>query len=233
MSLFISTSLAATAVPLNAMADASSLVLAESIELNVSTEGGSASGGKGQMPARQSLSGGGSNVIDVPFYSQFADISSAKWQKLGCGITSLAMIIELYRPGIVAVNKLLKEGINAGAFINGAGWSHKGLALLAENYGLKGANYDLSGSDMKTAFAQLEKILKEGPVIASVHYKLDPKNPIPHLIVVNGINNGQVYYNDPASAMGGKNISIQKFMKAWKKRYITARPETKKLLVKS
>lgn len=162
---------------------------------------------------------------EVPFYSQFSDISSVKWQKLGCGVTSLAMLIEFYQPGIVSVNNLLKEGLAAGAFINGAGWSHKGLALIAEKYGLKGANYDYSNLDKNAAFVQLEKFLKEGPVIASVHYKLDPKNPIPHLVVVNGVNNGLVYYNDPAAKIGGENISIQNFLKAWKKRFIAVRPD--------
>lgn len=165
------------------------------------------------------------NIPAVPFYSQFSDIHSEKWQKLGCGITSLAMLINFYHPGTALVDNLLKEGLAAGAFVNGAGWSHKGLALLAQKYNLNSANYDLSNLNAKSAFAQLEKILKEGPVIASVHYKLDPKNPIPHLIVINGINNGLIYYNDPASTAGVKNISLQNFIKAWKKRFIAARPD--------
>lgn len=165
------------------------------------------------------------NVPEVPFYSQFSDISSEKWQKLGCGIASLAMLIDFYTPGAgtVSVNSLLKEGIDAGAFINGAGWSHQGLASLSNKYGLKGKTYDLSKLDNKTAFAQFEKTLQEGPVIVSVHYKLDPKNPIPHLVVVNGISDGKVYFNDPASASGGKNISVEDFIKAWKKRFIAVR----------
>lgn len=164
------------------------------------------------------------DIPKVPFYSQFADISDPEWQKLGCGVASLAMLIEFYQPGIVNVNTLLKEGINAGAFIPGAGWSHRGLVLLAPKYGLEGATYDFSKLDTSAALVQLEKFLKEGPVIASVHYKLDPGNPIPHLIVVNGIKGNEVYFNDPASTSGGKTISIQDFMKAWKKRLIVARP---------
>jgi len=162
-------------------------------------------------------------VREVPFYSQFSDIYSVKWQKLGCGITSLAMLIEFYQPGTVSVDTLLQEGIDAGAFINGAGWSHNGLVLLAEKYGLKGKSYDLSYLDAGAAFAQLEESLKEGPVIVSVHYKFDPENPIPHLAVINGINNGLVYYNDPASVSGGGSISVRDFIEAWKKRFIVVR----------
>ncbi len=164
------------------------------------------------------------NVPSVPFYSQFRDIREVKWQKLGCGIADLAMLIEFYKPGTVSVNTLLKEGIEAGAFLDGAGWKHKDLALLARPYGLEGANYDLSQEDMDTAFAKFEEFLQEGPVIASVHYTFDPKNKIPHLAVINGIEGGTIYYNDPAETSGGKKISVSNFKKAWKKRFIVIRP---------
>lgn len=160
---------------------------------------------------------------EVPFYSQFKDIQSPKWQKVGCGIASLAMLIDFYKPGTVSVNNLLKAGLAAGAFINGAGWSHQGLASLAHSYGLSGASYDWSRLNAKAALSQFDELLKAGPVIASVHYKFDPKNPIPHLVVINDISDGIIHYNDPASAAGGKNISVQDFMKAWKKRLIVVR----------
>lgn len=163
------------------------------------------------------------DVPDVPFYSQFYDISSPKWQKLGCGIADLAMLIEFYNPGVVSVDTLLQEGIASGAFIDGAGWSHRGLALLAQSYDLQGQSYDLSHLDMDTAFAQLEEVLREGPVIASVRYKLEPQNPIPHLVVINGVSGSVVYYNDPAAVSAGQKISIQNFTKAWKKRFIVVR----------
>ncbi|MHB9019871.1 MAG: C39 family peptidase [Minisyncoccota bacterium] len=163
------------------------------------------------------------SVPSVPFYSQFRDISSVEWQKLSCGIASLAMLIEFYKPGVVETNTLLKEGVAAGAYLKDAGWKHDGLVLLAGKYGLKSASYDLANLSMNNAFIQFEKYLKEGPVIVSVHYKLDPKNPIPHLIVVNGINNDLIYYNDPAETLAGEKISVQDFIKAWKKRFIVVR----------
>ncbi len=167
-------------------------------------------------------------VQNAPFYSQFQDIALAQWQKVGCGIASLAMLIEFYKPGTVSVNTLLKQGIVSGAFVKNAGWSHNGLARLAQKYGLTGASYDFSRLDSNSAFAQFAEILKQGPVIASVHYKLEPKNPIPHLIVINGIRDGLISYNDPAALSSGKEISVQDFIKAWKKRFIAIReiPDT-------
>ncbi|OGF62297.1 hypothetical protein A2662_00990 [Candidatus Giovannonibacteria bacterium RIFCSPHIGHO2_01_FULL_45_33] len=163
-------------------------------------------------------------IPNVPFYSQFRDIQSLKWQKVGCGIADLAMLIEFYNPGSVSVNTLLGEAIAEGAYQQGAGWKHKALALLSEKYGLEGENYDLSGSDKNTAFAKLKNFLTDGPVIASVHYKFDPKSPIPHLVVINGIDGDTIYYNDPAEHTAGKKISVAGFLKGWKKRFIVVRP---------
>lgn len=163
-------------------------------------------------------------VPDVPFYSQFRDISAVGWQKLGCGIADLAMLIEFYHPGTVSVDTLLKEGVADGAYVKNAGWSHKGLAELGRKYGLAGESYDLSNLTKDAAFEALGTFLKEGPVIASVHYKFEPGNPIPHLAVITGMDGDTIYYNDPAAQSGGTEISVANFKAAWKKRFIVLRP---------
>jgi predicted double-glycine peptidase len=162
----------------------------------------------------------GSGVFEVPFFSQFTDISAANWKKVGCGIASLAMLIEFHEPDSVTVDGLLAEGIAADAYLSDAGWTHSGLIKLSKKYGLTGSSHDMSGSSMEAAFNQLEEVLETGPVMVSVHYTFDPQNPIPHLVVVNGVQNGQVYYNDPAEKAGEGSIPISKFQSAWKKRYI-------------
>lgn len=163
----------------------------------------------------------------VPFYSQFRDITSPKWKKVGCGIASLAMVIEYYEPDTVSVDTLLGQAINSGAYQNNAGWIHKGLVSLSRKYGLDGKAYDLSGGDKETALKALKSHLKDGPVMVSVHYKFDPKSPIPHLAIINSIDGDTVYYNDPAMDKGGKQISTTQFLKAWKKRFIVFRPVEK------
>jgi predicted double-glycine peptidase len=161
---------------------------------------------------------------NVPFYSQFTDISAVKWQKVGCGIASLAMLIEYYEPGEVSVDKLLDEGIASKAFLEDAGWTHSGLANLVNKYGLKGKPFDYSSNSMESAYAKLNTSLEEGPVMASVFYTFDPKSPIPHLVVINSIDGDIVYYNDPSDKSGNRSISSTKFKKAWKKRFIEVRP---------
>lgn len=178
-----------------------------------------------QVQLTQSISAVSSVTIPaVPFYSQFTDIQSPKWQKVGCGITSLAMVIDFYKPDIVSVNALLKQGIAAGAYDPNDGWIASGLIKLAKKYGLTGTRYDLSGLDTQLALTHLESFLTNGPVILSVHYKFDPKSTIPHLVVINAIANGVAYYNDPAAKAGEKQIAIPNLLKGWKKKILVIRP---------
>jgi ABC-type bacteriocin/lantibiotic exporter with double-glycine peptidase domain len=163
-------------------------------------------------------------VPHVPFYSQFHDIQEVPWQKVGCGITSLAMVIDYYKQDAVSVDTLLTQGIAAGAYVHDAGWTYQGLISLGKKYGLDGASYDLAASDSKSAFTRLAGYLESGPVIVSVHYKFDPTSTIPHLVVIDGIDNDAIYYNDPAAQAGEKAISIADFLKGWKKRFIVLRP---------
>ena len=65
--------------------------------------------------------------------------------------------------------------------------------------------------------------------MASVHYKFDPRSSIPHLVVIDGIKDNVVYYNDPAAKIGQKQISVIDFQKAWKKKYIVIRPVEKEV----
>jgi len=162
-------------------------------------------------------------IHTVPFYSQFTDISAPEWQKIGCGIASLAMLIDFYKPGEITVDGLLEEGIAANAYVSSAGWSHAGLIGLAKSYGLSGEAVYMTDQSMSSAFSTLEEALEEGPVMVSVHYTFKPTNPIPHLVIVTGVDNGEVYYNDPAEKSGGGSISIEQFQSAWKKRYIAIR----------
>ena len=166
-----------------------------------------------------------STVPVVPFYSQFTDISAPAWKKVGCGVASLAMLISYYGEE-VAVDDLLTKGISNGAYLDSAGWTHAGLIKLSNDYGLDGSSTLLEYLHVDDAFAKLQLALKGGPVMASVHYTFEPTNPIPHLVIINGVRDGQVFYNDPAETSGGKSLSIGKFKSGWKKRFIEIRPTT-------
>lgn len=160
----------------------------------------------------------------VPFYSQFSDITATQWQKVGCGIASVAMLIDFYSDEPVNVDRLLEQGLQANAYLDNAGWTHNGLIQLSTQFDLGGKSHSLAHLTMQSAFAELKHVLEEGPVMASVHYTFQPTNPIPHLVVVTGIDGDRVYFNDPADLSGQNSISINQFQSAWKKRYISIRP---------
>lgn len=182
-----------------------------------------ASSQKGNTEGNTSVSEGIS-VRTVPFYSQFNDISAPNWQKVGCGIAATSMLIDYYSDEPLSVDGLLDRGIASGAFLTDAGWTHQGLINLTKVYGLDGRSVSLSAMSADAAFVELERVLEDGPVMASVYYTFTPGHPIPHLVVINDVKDGLVYYNDPAEPHGGGTISIEKFKPAWKQRYIAIRP---------
>lgn len=164
----------------------------------------------------------------VPLYSQISDISSVAWQQKGCGVADIAMIVEFYKPNTTTVDKILAEALKEGVYVKNVGWSHSGLASLAVKHGLVGKTLDLSTLKNEAALDQFKDIVKEGPVIASIHRGFNSKSPYGHLIVITGFDDKLVYYNDPGKRDGIKTIAVADFMKGWKKRLIVIRePEVK------
>ena len=96
------------------------------------------------------------------------------------------MLIDFYKPA-VSVDTLLAQGIAEGAYLQNAGWTYNGLISIGKKYGLDGASYDFGATNPKTALAKFKTYLADGPVIASVHYRFDPKSTIPHLVVIDRI----------------------------------------------
>lgn len=88
---------------------------------------------------------------------------------------------------------------------------------MSNKYGLEGNSYDVSKLSKETSFTKLKSFLVDGPVIVSVHYKFDPRSSIPHLVVIDGIKDGIVYYNDPAAKVGQKKDFYCRFSKSMEK----------------
>lgn len=159
----------------------------------------------------------------TPFFSQFDDISDKIWSKRSCGIASLAMVISEHFPEAKTTpDRLLAEGRSIGGY-SPSGWIHAKLVELANMNGLEGKAIDVSRESRAEALYSLKESLASGPALASVHYKLEPRNPIPHLIVVHAISTSTVTISDPANKRGDEEVSIDKFSRAWKKRYISFR----------
>jgi uncharacterized protein YvpB len=170
---------------------------------------------------------------NVPFISQYSDINFPEWKNQACGIVCLKMLMDYWHSQSTE-NKTanLESLINNrnGAFIENVGWSHSGLVSLTRSYGYDGFNKDLAQfKNPIYCFEQLKADLKRFPLIASVWNKFDPTNKGGHLIVITGIDEKQIYFNDPEKinqSEGKESLSVDEFLKAFKLRYLAIYPKT-------
>ena len=118
--------------------------------------------------------------IDIPFYSQqvsqktyrqdgFDSFDEAlSWEKRGCGIASVRMIIDGFQNEIGQKHcgshgEMIHVGLKLNAYKENIGWIHQGLCNLA-------ANFDIQGQAFrgKTVLDLQQEIEKGNPCIASV-----------------------------------------------------------------
>lgn len=174
---------------------------------------------------------------DVPFLSQYTDLGDHQWRARGCGIVALKMALDFWhsrdpvnRTG--SLDELLRDGIAIGAYREGIGWSHGGLAALARQYGYEAFNADWApnGPTPKSAADAWEALLAEladGPVLASVWSGLDPDRGGGHIILITGFSDDLAAFNDPEERTeweGRKLMAPERLLRAFKRRYVVVRP---------
>ncbi len=164
-------------------------------------------------------------VFNVPAYSQFLDVKNKDWQHRACGIVSLKMVMDFWGKKTdrkyPTIEALIEEGVNKKAVTKNWDWIHKGLVDIAKAHGFKGESFDWAGNSSRDAFLLLKTKLNN-PVIASIHKNLN-FGDTGHLIVIKGLKNGNIYYNDPDSKKRReipRIAPIDAFLLGWKKRII-------------
>lgn len=175
--------------------------------------------------------------MQIPFISQYSDLNDPTWKWRGCGVAALAMIMEYWhlrdaQNQTVSIEELLKTGLELNAYREGIGWTHRGLVEIAQRYGYEAFNADYAPQSptpksLEETWQELTQELERGPVMASVYAGLDPARGGGHIVVITGITNGEVAFNDPEASTeqeGRKNIPIKKFLAGFKQRYIIVRP---------
>lgn len=164
-------------------------------------------------------------ILDVPYLSQFDDVSDVNWQSVACGVTSLAMVLKYYGTE-VPIENLIEVGEEINSFSEKAGgWYHNGLCEIARRYGFiawrrkwrigkRDLDYvkeegwtdnDVEQYEIQTAaegiFTLEKSILKGTPPIISADKDFENENS-GHLVVVTGFEReGEelkgFYINDP------------------------------------
>ena len=171
-------------------------------------------------------------TANLKLYSQYLDFTNKERQKHGCGIASLAMLMDYINhlshtnKNIPSLDKLYQVGINRRAYIKGVGWRHSGLVGLAKIYGFKKSQaYDLSRFSDVEALRILKQKLKQGPVLASIYSKYKTAGN-GHLIGLLSVTKQEVVVLDPDSKTKQqvlRHLPVAKFIRAWKKRFIAIR----------
>lgn len=158
--------------------------------------------------------------MSFPAYSQYTHVSDPEWQYRSCGIVALLMVMEaLAQKDLTTPDALIQEGLALGAYKEGIGWYHRGLANLAATYGFTASNHDWSKVSAAEAQESLLKELVHGPVIASV-----TTDKGGHLIVVESVIGDDVVTHDPAELTDIRQvIPLSHLYDHWTQRIISVR----------
>ena len=174
------------------------------------------------------------SIPDEVLLSQYLDLKNKNWQKAGCGVVSLLMLMRYLQAGgknsnqrLPSADKLYQVGLNRRAYIKGVGWRHSGLVGLAKIYGFKNTKrYDLSKMSFDQSLTKLKLELKTDPVLVSVFSKYEPGRG-GHLVVLLSLSKTVAEVLDPDTKVQSavyRKLSAQKFLSAYKSRFITVRP---------
>lgn len=150
--------------------------------------------------------------LDVPYYSQYADIQDPFWMLRGCGACALKEILEFYGKEASDLVTLCNEAKEAGGYDMENGWVHDYLVSKAASCGLPAFR--------KEGISDLNEIisyLNEGkPVMVSVEKRVLEQTRF-HIIVLTGFEeeNGEIsslYYHESESTnkKKGKHRSCSK-----------------------
>lgn len=169
---------------------------------------------------------------NIPFVGQHSvEPYMPDWGFRSCGVAGLLMILRYFdKAHGVSLDILVKKGIEIGAYAEGDGWRHSGLANLAKVYGCaQSHNVDpLAGNPDMPAQEVLEMLLGElrrGPVLASLYFSMNPPAG-GHIVVVTGFEEGVVYFSDPkvlTEEAGRRSLPLAEFLLWFKRRYIVIR----------
>ncbi len=180
----------------------------------------------------------------VPYYSQFKDVSDLEWKPRSCTIVCLKMALDYLSLGkwqIPSIDHLIQEGVVIGGYSE-HGWKHSSVAILAHNYGIpayqeefRSMSIDINGKKfIEGGFAEqmtnlgIKKIVSvlesNGLAIVSVPRGNQSGGSFHNILIVgfekdnDGISG--LYFHDPDSENEPQKyqfIAINDFILKWRK----------------
>jgi len=179
--------------------------------------------------------------LEVPFYSQFTDVTLEEWKERACAPTCLKMVLDFLSGGKFekGIDDLIKEGLEIiGGYEPGNGWTHAGMIRLAHNHGFQAyleefrtikvnveektfSKSDFEDLLIEKGIEKIKQILNSGlPVIISCSKNFDEFHKF-HQVVLIGFDDNGFYYHEPhkESEEEGANrfVDFQTFKTHWRK----------------
>ena len=163
--------------------------------------------------------------LEVPYYSQFLDITDSFWMIRACGAVAMKSVGEFHKITMPELLVLCEEAKDKGGYDMSNGWVHDYIVTRLKNEGL-----EVSRKEGLTSIDDISDSLKAGnPVIASVEKRVLEQTRF-HLIVLVGYekdSDGKVtdfYYHESESTNKERGMyrkcTTEIFMNYWRGKII-------------
>ncbi|MBX4215770.1 C39 family peptidase, partial [Candidatus Parcubacteria bacterium] len=139
--------------------------------------------------------------LEVPYYSQFVEISDPEWQSRACGMACLKMVLDFYGAPTSSLHGMVVKGKEEGGYTP-SGWLHDYSLKVAEHYGFAGERREKM--EVGPSLAEFKDRLAKGePIIVSVFKNFSEKDKF-HQVVLIGFEEKEgaltgFYCHDPDS----------------------------------
>jgi len=132
--------------------------------------------------------------LQVPYYSQYVDITDSFWMLRACGATCLKMIGEFHGKIVPDIVTLCNEAKDRNGYHMANGWVHDYLVTKAKEFGLH--------AERKEKLITLDEIIasldRGNPVMVSVEKRVLEQTRF-HIVVVVGYEGNSIFYHEPES----------------------------------
>ncbi|HEY9586055.1 MAG TPA: C39 family peptidase [Candidatus Paceibacterota bacterium] len=177
--------------------------------------------------------------LNVPYHSQFDEITIPEWKERGCAITCLKMCLDFVKPNeIPNIDDLIKEGIAINGYLGNVGWRHETLVRLAHNHGVPAYQEEFRSVKVDVANKTFSENIFEKDLIdigvQRIRETIDRKIPVIvsvnersgfHQLVVVGYEDSLgtttgFYVSDPDNRVGEKQgvfMPVSDFLAVWRK----------------
>jgi hypothetical protein len=162
-------------------------------------------------------------LLEIPYFSQYLDITDKKHALVGCGMTCVFMVLKYFGSQDKNLDNLVETGIKENGYCK-AGWIHDYLIKVLVENGLEAYRKEkMADSDV----SEIHLSIKNGnPVIVSIEERVFDRKKF-HMMLITGVKENEkgelegFYYHDPAGLSKETHsnlfVDVADFIQYWRK----------------